>query len=333
MTAVIETSGLWKRYGDVTALRELDLSVESGSVVGLLGPNGAGKTTLVEILEGLRAPSEGHVSVFGADPRDGGLPLRERIGAQLQRTTFPGTLTVAEILDLFRSFYRDPVETDQLLETVGLRRRTGARPGELSGGERQRLALATALVGSPELLILDEPTAGLDPAARRSLHGLMRDLQGDGRTILLTTHYTEEAEKLCDRILMLRAGELVADGSPLELVKAARGQSRIWVDVLGEMDPTPLVDAGAREDGSEGAYRCFTTRRPARAVEVLGTMLRDQGLELEDLRVTRPSLEDVYLELMEDGDVARRPQLPGGGDRAAGAAALTSAVGDGSAAG
>ena len=328
MTAVIETRGLGKRYGDVTALKGIDLTVEAGSVVGLLGPNGAGKTTLVEILEGLRAPSAGRVSVFGADPRDGSAALRERIGVQLQRTSFPDTLSVNEILELFRSFYRDPAPREELLETVRLREKVGARPGELSGGQRQRLALATALVGRPELLILDEPTAGLDPSARRSLHELIRGLQGDGRTILLTTHYTEEAEKLCDRILMLRSGELVADGSPLELVKGARGESRIWVQVNGEMDPGPLMEAGAVEDGSEGDYRCFRTRKPARAIEVLGTMLRDQELELEDLRVKRPSLEDVYLELMDGGDAAPQPDVPRESEVPGEAAAMTAAGDD-----
>lgn len=298
MSAVIETNGLSKRYGDVTALRGVDLAVHGETVVGLLGPNGAGKTTLVEILEGLRAPTGGRVSVFGLDPTDGKGPLQERIGVQLQHTSFPDTLTVSEILDLFRSFYPAPLERERLLETVGLEGRARARPGHLSGGERQRLALATALVGRPDLLILDEPTAGLDPGARRSLHDLIRDLRRDGRTILLTTHYTDEAEKLCDRVLLLRDGELVADGSPLELVSSARGESRIWVDVGGDLDAAPLLEAGAREDGREGPYRCFTTSRPARAVEALGTALRDQGLELQDMRVKRPTLEDVYLELM-----------------------------------
>ncbi|MFB6241026.1 MAG: ABC transporter ATP-binding protein, partial [Gemmatimonadota bacterium] len=233
---------------------------------------------------------------------DGKGPLRERIGVQLQHTSFPDTLAVGEILDLFRSFYPAPLGRDRLLRTVGLEGRVDARPGHLSGGERQRLALATALVGRPDLLILDEPTAGLDPGARRSLHDLIRDLRRDGRTILLTTHYTDEAEKLCDRVLMLRNGEMVADGSPLELVSRARGESRIWVDVGGDLDAGPLLEAGAREDGREGPYRCFTTERPARAVEALGIALRDQGLELQDLRVKRPTLEDVYLELMGDAE-------------------------------
>lgn len=329
MTAVIRTSGLSKRYGDVSALREIDLEVQPGSVVGLLGPNGAGKTTLVEILEGLRTPSDGRVTVLGTTPRDGGRSFRERIGVQLQRTSFPDTLSVTEILELFRSFYRDPVSVDELLGTVRLRDRAHARPGELSGGQRQRLALAAALVGRPELLILDEPTAGLDPAARRSLHELIRGLQGEGRTILLTTHYTEEAEKLCDRILMLRDGELVADGSPLELLRRAGGESRIWVKVKGEMDASPLVEGGAREDGSEGEYRCFSTPNPARAIEVLGTALRDQELELEDLRVKRPTLEDVYLELVDGDNVPRQPDVLGRSERSGEGAAMSAAEDDG----
>ena len=180
-------------------------------------------------------------------------------------------------------------------------------------------SLATALVGRPELLILDEPTAGLDPSARRSLHELIRGLQGEGRTILLTTHYTEEAEKLCDRILMLRDGRLVADGSPLELVQGARGESRIWVHVEGELDASPLLEVGAREDGSEGGYRCFSTRAPARTIEVLGTALRHQGLELED----------VYLDLMEDGGAPPEPELPPGRVGTGGATATSSAGKDG----
>lgn len=315
MSAVIETNGLSKRYGEVLALKGVDLTVGEETVVGLLGPNGAGKTTLVEILEGLRRPTGGRVSVFGLDPGEERGPLRERIGVQLQHTSFPETLTVGEILHLFRSFYRDPLDRADLLGVTGLQEKVDARPSDLSGGQRQRLALATALVGRPDLLILDEPTAGLDPEARRSLHDLIRDLRVRGRTILLTTHYTDEAEELCDRVLILRDGELVADGSPLELVRRARGESRIWVDVGGELDPAPLIEVGAREDGSEGGYRCFTTARPARAVVALGNLLREQDLELRDLRVKRPDLGDVYLELMDSGGELPDPS-PGKGEPA-----------------
>lgn len=317
MSRVIVTRGLTKRYGETLALDAVDLAVGEGTVVGLLGPNGAGKTTLVEILEGLRRPTAGSVSVLGLDPGERGHGLRERIGVQLQHTSFPETLRVGEIVDLFRSFYARPLDRSEVLALAGLDGRVGARPDELSGGQRQRLALATALVGRPDLLILDEPTAGLDPGARRSLHDLIRDLRGEGRTILLTTHYTDEAEELCDRVLILRDGELVADGSPLELVRRARGESRIWIDVRGEMDPTPLLEAGSREDGAEGGYRCFRTDRPARAVVALGNLLREQGLELRDLRVKRPDLEDVYLELVEGA---------AGGPGGAGAADAAEAV-------
>lgn len=304
---VVHTARLVKRYGDTVALRGVDLEIEPGAVVGLLGPNGAGKTTLVEILEGLRVPTEGAVRVFGLDPRRDSLAVRERIGVQLQHTSFPDTLTVREVLRLFASFYAASASPDEMMGAVGLEEKADAFTRELSGGQKQRLALGMALVNRPDFLILDEPTAGLDPAARRALHDMIRGLGGEGRTILLTTHYTDEAEKLCDRVLMLRDGRVVADGSPFELVGKARGASRLWVAVEGELDPTPLVETGARLEGREGEYLCFTTPRPAETVMLLGRALAEQGLSLTDLRVKRPTLEDVYMEVMGEG-----PTGPGG---------------------
>ncbi len=306
MSDVVRTRGLRKRYPDGTeALRGVDLSVTSGAVVGLLGPNGAGKTTLAEILEGLRRPTGGSVSVLGMDPTDRSRALQARIGVQLQETAFPEALTVREVIRLFGAFYVDPEPVETILSRVGLEEKATSRTPTLSGGERQRLALGLALVNRPDLLILDEPTAGLDPAARRRLHALVRELSGEGRTILLTTHYVEEAESLCDRVLMLRGGRIVADGTPFELVSRARGSSLLWLSVEGPFRPEVLSGDDTSYQGREGEYHRYTTASPARAISRLGGLLENGDLALTDLRVKRPTLEDVYLETMGDGELVR----------------------------
>jgi ABC-2 type transport system ATP-binding protein len=295
---VVSARGLVKRYGDVEALCGIDLVVERGGIVGLLGPNGAGKTTLVEILEGLRPPTSGQVRVLGLDPAVHARPLRERLGVQLQSTSLQQDLTCAEVLRAFAAFYARSLAPGETLARVGLAEKADARVRTLSGGQQQRLALALALVSDPELVLLDEPTSGLDPAARRALHETVRGLRAGGKTVLLTTHYIEEAEALCDRVVMIRSGRLVADGSPFELLGRAAGASTIWLAVDGELDPAPLLLAGCSDHGREGGHHRFTTTDPSATIVALGDILRSQRLQLVDLRLKRPTLEDVYLELM-----------------------------------
>jgi len=286
-------------------LQGLDVEIESGGVVGILGPNGAGKTTFVETVEGLREPTSGSVTVLGMDPTTHGKALRERLGVQLQKTALPTELTVREMLELFASFYHSALPTDAVLERVDLVQQAGQKAATLSGGQQQRLVVGIALIHDPELVILDEPTTGLDPKARRDLHGVIRELRAQGRTTLLTTHYIEEAEHLCDRVIMIRDGEIVADGTPFDLVGQSHESSTIWIRVDGPMDPAPLIAAGVEPLGQQGEHHKFVTTDPTVTILALGDMLRSQGLRLVDLRLKRPTLEDVYLELM--GDVPEEP--------------------------
>ena len=302
---IVRVQGLHKEYGSTVALHGLDLEIEAGGVVGILGPNGAGKTTLVEVLEGLREPTRGSVSVLGLNPVLQSRDLKGRIGVQLQSTSLPAELTAAEMLALFASFYERSLPADEVFERVGLLGSASVRVGHLSGGQKQRLVLAIALVHDPALILLDEPTSGLDPAARRALHEVIRGLRSLGRTTILTTHYIEEAEELCDRVLIMSRGKVVADGTPFELVGRSGGSSTLWIAVDGELDPTALIAAGARWEGRQGEHHKLITTDPNAAVLVLGDMLRSQGLQLQDLRLKRPTLEDVYLELVEsDGEAA-----------------------------
>ena len=296
--AVISVEGLRKSYGPVEALRGIDLAVRRGGIVGILGPNGAGKTTLVETIEGLRTPTSGRVSVLGLDPAAAPRAVRERIGVQLQTTVFQTELTALEIVKLYAALYRRARGPREVLASVGLGDKAKTRAGTLSGGQKQRLALALALVHDPEIVLLDEPTTGLDPAARRALHDLVRRLAAGGRTVLLTTHYIEEAETLCDRVVVLRSGEIVAEGTPYELLRRASGTSTLWIAADGPLDPAPLLLAGCLLAASEKDHLRFTTHDPTAAVLALGDLLRAQGVKLTDVRMRRPTLEDVYLELV-----------------------------------
>jgi len=295
---VIQTEGLRKQYGELTALKGIDLAIEAGGVIGLLGPNGAGKTTLVEILEGLRLPTEGRVSVLGLDPTKDPRALKERLGVQLQSTSIAQELTPVETLKLYSSFYEKSLPVFEVLERVGLADKAKSTTRTLSGGQKQRLALGMALINDPELVILDEPTTGLDPMARRGVHDIVREIKKRGRSVILTTHYIEEAELLCDRVIMIRAGEIVADGTPFDLIGRAAGVSTLWIEVDGALDPTPLLNTGAELQGREGAHYRFTTPNPTAAILALGEILKAQNLTLIDLRLKRPTLEDVYLELV-----------------------------------
>ena len=296
----IEVRDLHKRYGAVHALCGIDLSIAAtGQIVGLLGPNGAGKTTLVEILEGLRTPSSGSAAVLGLDPVAAPAALRARIGVQLQSTAFMNDLTVVETLRLYGAMYPRSQAIDPVLGRVDLRDKAGALVRSLSGGQKQRLALAMAMLHGPELYILDEPTAGLDPAARRQIHDILLDLKREGRTILLSSHYLEEIEALADRVVILSAGRIVADGSPLELLARAAGASTLWLDVSGVAEPERLVPH-ATFDGHDGSLWRYRTPDPTSAIVGLADVLRTSGARLNDLRLKRPSLEDVYLQLIAE---------------------------------
>ncbi len=300
---LIEIEKLFKQYPGVArpALAGIDLQIEPGGVVALLGPNGAGKTTLVEILEGLRAPSSGSVRVLGLDPTRDAQRLKERVGVQLQATALPPDLNVREVLRLSAAFYPRARPLLEVLRQLDLEEQQHALTRTLSGGERQRLALALALVHDPALVILDEPTTGLDPVARRALHQTIEGLKREGRSVLLTTHYLEEAEKLAERVIVLRAGAVVADGTPMELARRASGASTVWIafqDGSAPVDEQGLSAAGLRSQGHEGVYQRFLTDDPTAAILGLAELLRARGAVLADIRMRRPTLEDFYLELV-----------------------------------
>lgn len=295
---LIEIDQLVKEYDGQRALAGVDLAIAAGGTIGLLGPNGAGKTTLIEILEGLREPTSGRATVFGLDPRRDAKELRLRIGVQLQATALPQELRVSEVLRLYAALYPRTLPARAVLAQVELSGKERALVRTLSGGERQRLALALALLHDPELLLLDEPTAALDPVARRGVHAIVERLAAAGKTVLLTTHYIEEAEKLCKRVVLLRHGAVVADGSPFELIGRAAGLSTLWIEVEGPFDAARLEAAGAVAQGREGRHLRYSVTDPGAVVVALGDLLRAGGGKLVDLRMRRPTLEDVYLEWM-----------------------------------
>jgi ABC-2 type transport system ATP-binding protein len=320
---MIEVSALRKSYGAVQALRGIDLSIAAtGQIIGLLGPNGAGKTTFVEILEGLRTATSGSVSVLGIDPAHAPAALRARIGVQLQTTAFMQDLTVLETLKLYGALYPmsvrlkpDTTRMRTLLERVDLSDKAKAMVRGLSGGQRQRLALAMAMLHDPDLYILDEPTSGLDPVARRQIHDILIGLRRDGKTVLISSHYLDEIEALADRVIILAGGEVVADGSPLDLLARAAGASTLWLDVTPSpdgqrgparraADPSHLVPHATFE-GRDGALFRYRTTDPTAAIVGLADSLRTTGATLADLRLKRPSLEDVYLQLVQ-GDGSPR---------------------------
>jgi ABC-2 type transport system ATP-binding protein len=304
----IDVHGLRKSYGPVHALRGIDLTIQaSGQIVGLLGPNGAGKTTLVEILEGLRSATCGTAMVMGLDPAHAGAALRARLGVQLQSTAFMPELTVVETLRWYGALYpasprllgtgSQKISPAGVLAQVDLQEKARALVRTLSGGQKQRLALAMAMLHDPDLYILDEPTSGLDPAARRQIHDILRALRQAGKTILISSHYLDEIEALADRVVILSAGEVVADDTPLELLARAAGASTLWLAVQGQVDAARLVPQAAYE-GLDGALHRYRTSDPTAAIVGLAESLRHSGARLDDLRMRRPSLEDVYLQLI-----------------------------------
>jgi ABC-2 type transport system ATP-binding protein len=289
------------RDGPVHAVNGIDLEVAVGECFGLLGPNGAGKTTTVEILEGLNQPTSGEVEVLGLRWRDAEAAIRERIGVTLQETRFPDRQTVREMVRLFRSFYRSGLDPDEVLTRVSLESKAGSYVEQLSGGQRQRLAVAIALVGDPELLFLDEPTTGLDPQSRRQLWEVIRSLHERGRTTVLTTHYMDEAERLCDRVAIIDQGKVIALGSPPELIARLGGDHIVEFALLGEA-PTPGPEPfealptvlSARVEGDGYA---LTVGAPHRAIPALLDELEAQGRSLARLTTRHVSLEDVFVSL------------------------------------
>jgi ABC-2 type transport system ATP-binding protein len=279
-TPAIAVSDLHKSYGTYQAVRGIDFQIETGEVFGLLGPNGAGKTTTVEILEGYRSRDGGEVSVLGQDPAHAGLDWRQRIGVVLQSASLYQNLTVTESLELFAGYYERPLEVERVVELVGLTEKRDSRARALSGGQQRRLDLGLGLIGDPEVLFLDEPTTGFDPAARRAAWDVIRSLRTLGKTILLTTHYLDEAEQLSDRVAVLREGTIVAIGRPEELSGAA-----------------PATEIRYRRNGQEVVV---STDEPTRVLHELTAEALAQGQELEGLSVRRPTLEEVYLALTEE---------------------------------
>ncbi len=295
---VIRVRGLTKRYGDVQAVDGIDFDVARGEIFGLLGPNGAGKTTTVEILEGLREPDGGEVRVLDVDVTKGADALKPRIGVSLQTAALYPKLTVTELIDLFRSFYPHSRPTDEIIDALELGERRNARSEVLSGGQRQRLAVALALVNEPELVFLDEPTTGLDPAARRSLWDIVRGLKAGGRSVLLTTHYMEEAEILCDRIAIMDHGRILEMGAVEDLISRHFQERTVRFDRLDglardELAALPAVTS-VKEDADEVL---IYTRDPGRTVGGLLDLADARGVEPQNLAIRRATLEDVFLEL------------------------------------
>jgi ABC-2 type transport system ATP-binding protein len=296
----IYVRGLRKSYGSFEAVKGIDFEVRPGEVFGLLGPNGAGKTSTVEILEGLRPRSAGQVTVLDFDPDRQKKQLKDRIGACLQATNLPDKITVREALDFFGSLYSRKADVDTLLKRLQLWDKKDAGYATLSGGQKQRVALALALINDPQMLFLDEPTTGLDPQVRLEIRDLIEELRAEKRTILMTTHYIEEAERLCDRVAILDAGQIIAIGTPRELQERSANQSSIEIKLV-----QPLKDANLPEwtesirsvvSEDRRLITVYSTR-PARTLVEIVKWIDTNGFELDDVRLSRPTLEDVFIEL------------------------------------
>lgn len=302
MAVAIQCRDLRKTYdGKVEAVRGLNLEIRTGECFGLLGPNGAGKTTTIEILEGVLAPTSGQVSILGHTWQENARELREWLGISLQETRLSEKLTVRETIELFSSFYREPRDPAQVLEEMQLTEKADAWVGKLSGGQKQRLAVAAALVGNPRILFLDEPTTGLDPQSRRQLWEIIHAFQHKGGTVLLTTHYMDEAERLCDRLAIIDHGLVIAEGTPPDLIERLGGHHMLEFAVSGSPDGAALdtwktlpgVEAARHEDG----VVCLTVREPHRTIPALLDAVARQGSQLEQLTTRQASLEDVFVRL------------------------------------
>jgi ABC-2 type transport system ATP-binding protein len=300
VSVAVSVQNLTKNYDGFQAVKGIAFEIHAGEVFGLLGPNGAGKTTTVEILEGLRPRTGGDVSVLGIDPARDSLGLKDRIGVCLQATRLADKITVLEAVRLFASLYSRSVDWTALLKRLQLWDKRNDFYGKLSGGQKQRLALTLALVNDPQILFLDEPSTGLDPQARHEIHQLVQEWRAERRTILLTTHYIEEAERLCDRVAIIDEGRIIAMGTPAEVQARTLGASRIEVRVapaLAGRGAPALQEADHATISPDGETVIVAARHPARALVELVKWIDQQGLELTDVQLKRPSLEDVFIEL------------------------------------
>lgn len=295
---ILQVEQLEKHYADVHAVRGVSFAVDEGEVFGLLGPNGAGKTSTIEVLEGLRVPDGGRVSVCGFDPQRNPNELKHEIGAALQSTSLPDKIRVVEAVRLFASFYRRKRKPEDLLKRFGLEEKRNAFYNQLSGGQKQRLALAIALVNDPKVLFLDEPTAGLDPQVRREIYDIIEELRRDKKTIVLTTHYIEEAERLCDRVAIIDHGKVIAEGTPRELKQRSANTTRVEVRLAKPTADGSLKSLDGVVDAREvdGGY-VLHCQRTAPAIVSLVKHLDTEQNELVSLEIATPSLEDVFIEL------------------------------------
>jgi ABC-2 type transport system ATP-binding protein len=299
----IECRDLRKTYdGKLEAVRGLTLEIQAGECFGLLGPNGAGKTTTIEILEGLLDPTSGEVSILGHTWQKNSREVREWLGISLQETRLSEKLTVRETIELFASFYREPRSAEEVLEDLQLGEKADAFVGKLSGGQRQRLAVATALVGNPRILFLDEPTTGLDPQSRRQLWDIIRNFQRGGGTVLLTTHYMDEAERLCDRLAIVDHGQIIAEGTPLELIERLGGHHVVEFEASGNSASGTAVDAWRALPGVESVRHddglvSLAVREPHLTIPALLDAVEKHGSQLLHLTTRQASLEDVFVNL------------------------------------
>ncbi len=302
MAPAIQCRDLRKTYdGKVEAVRGLNLEIDAGECFGLLGPNGAGKTTTIEILEGLLAPTSGRVTILGQTWKENARELREVMGISLQETRLSEKLTVLETIKLFSGFYREPRAPVEVLEQMQLSEKADSWVGKLSGGQRQRLAVATALVGNPRILFLDEPTTGLDPQSRRQLWDIIRNFQQAGGTVLLTTHYMDEAERLCDRLAIVDHGQVIAEGTPLDLIERLGGHHMVEFQVSGTSNGN-AIDVWQALPGVESVRHdnglvCLNVREPHLTIPALLDAVEKEGSQLLHLTTRQASLEDVFVRL------------------------------------
>ncbi len=300
MTEAITVEGLRKTYGSLIAVDGVSFEVRAGEIFGMVGPNGAGKTTTIECLEGMRSADAGYIRILGLDPRRNGYELREKIGVQLQQSALPDDIKVWEALDLFASSYRTRAPWPPLLDELGLADKRDARFAKLSGGQKQRLFIALALVNDPELVFLDELTTGLDPHARRAMWNLVRAIRDRGKTVFLTTHYMEEAESLCNRVLIIDRGHVVALDTPENLVSGLRAETRIIFTAEPGYDPSPLRAVDGVTGVAQAGGRVTVSGRGDRLVILVVNALDAQGAHFRDLRTEQPSLDDVFMAMTQD---------------------------------